>query len=66
VAVHDLHVWGMSTTESALTAHLHMPGGYPGDAFIREAAHELEHRFAIQHSTLQISLDTGQRCALVS
>ena len=31
--IHDLHIWSMSTTETALTAHLVMPGGYPGDSF---------------------------------
>jgi cobalt-zinc-cadmium efflux system protein len=65
-AVEDLHVWGMSTTESALTAHLHMPNGHPGDAFLAETVHELEHRFSIQHSTLQIMLKSGQPCALAS
>ena len=53
-AVHDLHIWGMSTTESALTAHLVMPGGNPGDAFLRELANELEQRFGIHHATVQV------------
>ena len=53
-AVHDLHIWGMSTTESALTAHLVMPGGAPGDLFLRELAHELEERFGIHHATIQV------------
>ena len=53
-AVHDLHIWPMSTTETALTAHLVMPAGHPGDAFLREAAHELEHHHAIGHVTLQV------------
>lgn len=65
-AVEDLHVWGMSTTESALTAHLHMPDGHPGDAFLAETVHELEHRFSIQHSTLQIMLNSSQPCALAN
>ncbi|NVD45406.1 cation diffusion facilitator family transporter [Qipengyuania atrilutea] len=52
--VHDLHIWPMSTTETALTAHLIMPGGHPGDAFLAEAAEELEHHHAIAHVTLQI------------
>jgi cobalt-zinc-cadmium efflux system protein len=53
-AVHDLHIWGMSTTESALTAHLVMPGGAPGDAFLRQLASELEQRFGIHHATVQV------------
>lgn len=57
-AVHDLHIWPMSTTETALTAHLVMPGGFPGDAFLHDVAHELEHRFHIGHATMQV--ETGQ------
>ena len=53
-AVHDLHIWGMSTTESALTAHLVIPAGAPGDAFLRDLAQELERRFRIHHTTIQI------------
>jgi cobalt-zinc-cadmium efflux system protein len=53
-AVHDLHIWGMSTTESALTAHLVMPAGAPGDAFLRQLAQELEQRFGIHHATVQV------------
>jgi len=34
--VHDLHIWAMSTTETALTVHLVMPKGHPGDAFTAE------------------------------
>lgn len=64
-AVHDLHIWPMSTTETALTAHLIMPGGHPGDAFLRETAHELEHHHAIGHVTLQVETtfdDCGDDC----
>jgi len=57
VEVHDLHIWGMSTTETALTAHLLMPNGHPGDDFFAEVADELDHRFRIGHPTLQI--ETG-------
>jgi cobalt-zinc-cadmium efflux system protein len=57
--VHDLHVWGMSTTETALTAHLVMDGGHPGDAFLRRVAGELEAEFRIGHPTLQIELADG-------
>ena len=55
-AVHDLHIWPMSTTETALTAHLVMPAGHPGDAFLRSIAHELEHRFRIGHATVQVEM----------
>jgi cobalt-zinc-cadmium efflux system protein len=52
----------MSTTEFALTAHLVMPAGFPGDSFLRDCAHGIEHRFGITHSTLQI--ETGDDCGL--
>jgi cobalt-zinc-cadmium efflux system protein len=55
--VHDLHVWALGTSEIALTAHLVMPAGYPGDAFVAGIAVELEQRFQIRHPTLQIELD---------
>ncbi len=55
--VHDLHIWSMSTTEAALTAHLVMPGGHPGDAFLVDIGRELERRFRIPHATLQIEVD---------
>ena len=54
--VHDLHVWPMSTTESALTAHLIMPVPPTGDTFLHDVAHDLEHRFGIGHPTLQIEM----------
>jgi cobalt-zinc-cadmium efflux system protein len=60
--VHDLHVWAMSTTETALTCHLVMPGGHPGDAFLMNAAHELAHRFAIGHTTIQVETSDVTRC----
>lgn len=55
-AVHDLHIWPMSTTETALTAHLVMPGAHPGDAFLREIAEELEHHHRIGHTTVQVEI----------
>jgi cobalt-zinc-cadmium efflux system protein len=53
-ALHDLHIWAMSTTETALTVHLVMPGAGPHDTLLRTAAHELSHRYDIHHATLQI------------
>ena len=63
--VHDLHIWGMSTTESALTAHLVMPGGYPGDSAIDAITAALNARFAVHHSTLQVEMGTTEHaCCL--
>lgn len=59
--IHELHIWPMSTTETALTAHLVMPDGHPGDAFLREIGHELEHHHRIGHATIQIE-QTGLHC----
>ena len=61
-SVHDLHIWPMSTTETALTAHLVMPQGHPGDGFLHDAAHALEHRFGIGHSTLQVETGVNDHC----
>ncbi len=52
--VHDLHVWAMSTTETALTAHVVRPENGDADAFLSTTAHELHERFSIEHTTLQI------------
>lgn len=57
VEVHDLHVWAMSTTDIALTAHLVMPGGHPGDVFLERIAHDLHDHFHITHPTIQIEID---------
>ena len=54
---HHVHVWGMSTNEVALTAHLVIPDGHPGDAFFKEAEHALHERFGIDHPTLQIETE---------
>jgi cobalt-zinc-cadmium efflux system protein len=63
--LHDLHIWGMSTTETALTCHLIMPEGHPGDAVLNQISLQLEHQFGIHHATIQIELaDTEEACAL--
>jgi cobalt-zinc-cadmium efflux system protein len=65
-AVHDLHIWAVSTTETALTCHLVMPAGHPGDDFLHRVASQLQHRFEIGHPTLQIEIGNSGRCALQS
>jgi len=62
--LHDLHIWPMSTTETALTCHLVMPGGHPGDEFLMDAARELQHRFSIGHATIQIETSEATQCVL--
>ena len=63
--IHDLHIWGMSTTESALTVHLVIPEGYPGDSFMDEIMDTLKEKFSIHHSTLQVEQGTTDHsCAL--
>jgi cobalt-zinc-cadmium efflux system protein len=55
--IHDLHIWGMSTTETALTVHLVMPGGHPSDGVMTRTGNELRERFGIGHATIQV--ETG-------
>ena len=64
VQLHDLHIWPVSTTETALTCHLVMPGGHPGDRFLMDTAHALAHRFAIGHTTIQIETSETTACVL--
>jgi cobalt-zinc-cadmium efflux system protein len=65
VDIHDLHVWGLSTTESALTVHLVMPSGYPGDAFMENIRETLNIWFSIHHCTIQIEQGTvSHTCSL--
>jgi len=63
--LHDLHIWGMSTTETALTCHLIMPEGHPGDAVLNQISQQLEQQFGVHHATIQIELaDSEEACAL--
>ncbi|HEX2590226.1 MAG TPA: cation diffusion facilitator family transporter [Rhizomicrobium sp.] len=61
-AIHDLHIWPMSTTETALTCHLVIPTGYPGDEVLRAIADDLRDRFRIPHATIQI--ECSEDCML--
>ena len=62
---HDLHIWAISTSEVALSAHLLMKDGHPGDIFLKQVAQALAHHFNIGHATIQIELGDGDsECAL--
>ncbi|HEY4162550.1 MAG TPA: cation diffusion facilitator family transporter [Dongiaceae bacterium] len=63
-SVHDLHIWAMSTSENALTAHLVMQNGHPGDAFLIDLCRELDHKFHIHHPTIQIEMGDAGICEL--
>lgn len=62
-AVHDLHIWPMSTSETAMTAHLVMPGGHTDDAFLHHVAEEMRLKFGIGHTTIQVECNAAA-CAL--
>ncbi len=63
--VHDLHIWALSTTESVLTAHLVKPGGDDDDEFISHVCKELNDRFNIGHSTIQLEKsDNVKNCGV--
>lgn len=66
LAVHDLHIWGESTTETVLMAHLVAPGVVDEDELVRNATRGLEEQFDVRHVTLQIENDvpcpTNQAC----
>ena len=62
--IHDLHIWPMSTTETALTCHLVLPAGHPGDGFLVTVAAELHERFRIGHATIQIEVSEETTCVL--
>ncbi len=63
--VHDLHIWGLSTTDTALTAHLVVAEGADGEGLMRRLPSELKKRFGIGHSTFQLETrETAEACAL--
>jgi cobalt-zinc-cadmium efflux system protein len=64
--VHDLHIWAMSTTSIALSAHLLMPAGHPGDGFIHTLTHALAEKFHIDHATLQIETSSNAKDCMLS
>lgn len=57
-SVHDLHIWGMSTREAALTVHLVKPNVSDDDALLREITSHLHDHFGIEHATIQIERST--------
>jgi cobalt-zinc-cadmium efflux system protein len=64
--VHDLHIWGMSTTETALTVHLVKPDGQIDDAFLAEVEHTLHDRFGIMHATIQLEQGEAEHACKLS
>lgn len=67
IEVHDLHIWAMSTTETALTAHLVMSAGSRDPSFLGDVSHGLSHRFHIAHATVQIeTADAPNDCHLAA
>jgi cobalt-zinc-cadmium efflux system protein len=67
VEVHDLHIWAMSTTETAMTAHVVMPESSYRPTFLAEVCKELHAQFGIQHATLQVEpVEAPDPCSLAS
>jgi len=62
--VHDLHVWALSTTETAMTAHVLRPQNGDADHFLHMACEGLDVRFRIGHATLQVETDAAHACRL--
>ncbi|HEY3968561.1 MAG TPA: cation diffusion facilitator family transporter [Planctomycetaceae bacterium] len=64
--VHDLHIWGMSTTETALTVHLVKPDGLIDDAFLAEVEQALRSRFRILHATVQLERGDAEHACILT
>jgi cobalt-zinc-cadmium efflux system protein len=62
-AVHDLHIWPLSTTRIALTVHLEMPDGSGSDEFLHRVCEHLQRNFGIEHSTIQVERN-AEACSL--
>ena len=62
--IHDLHIWAMSTTETALTVHIIRPANDDSDNFLHTACEGLAQRFNIGHATLQVETDAASACRL--
>lgn len=62
--IHDLHVWALSTTETAMTAHVVRPGNPDADQFLHAACEGLASRFRIGHATLQVETSAAHACRL--
>jgi len=63
-SVHDLHIWALSTTETAMTAHILRPSNVEADSFLHAACEGLATRFKIGHATLQVETDAAHPCRL--
>jgi cobalt-zinc-cadmium efflux system protein len=64
--VHDLHIWGLSTTQTALTVHLVRPQAQVDDDWLAEVAHTLHDRFGIAHATIQVENGGGRQACRLS
>lgn len=64
--VHDLHIWGLSTTQTALTVHLVRPQAQVDDDWLADVAHTLHDRFGIAHATIQIENGAGRQACRLS
>ncbi len=64
--LHDLHIWPLSTTETAITAHLLMPEPPEDDRFLHKLAQQLQEKFKISHATFQIERGNGDHPCMQS